>query len=57
MIVITAHLIIVPYLWFFGYPTDADSIATCRDSIAKSEQGANDEDCKCAFSFYISDSE
>ena len=57
MIVITAHFIIVPYLWFFGYPTDSDSIATCRDSIARSEQEANNEDCTCAFSFYIPDSE
>ena len=57
MIVMTAHLIIVPYLWFFGYPTDADSVATCHDSIARSEQEANDEDCKCAFTFTFTDSE
>jgi hypothetical protein len=57
MIVITAHLIVVPYLWFFGYPTDADSIATCHDSIARSEQEANNEDCKCAFTFTFTDSE
>ncbi len=57
MITITAHLIIVPYLWMFGYPTDQDSVDTCRDSIARSEKEAEDEECKCAFTFYIPDSE
>ena len=43
MIAITAHLIIVPYLWFFGYETDTDSIDKCHDSIAIQERECKDE--------------
>jgi len=57
MITITAHLIIIPYLWMFGYPTDEHSVNEARDSIAIQERKMQDEDCKCAFTFYFSDSE
>ena len=43
MIAITAHLIIVPYLWFFGYETDSESIGKCHDSIAIQERECKDE--------------
>ena len=28
-----AHLIIVPYLWWFGYEVDDESIKECHDAI------------------------
>ena len=43
MITITAHLIIVPYLWLFGYPTDEYSVNEARDSIAIQEREMKDE--------------
>ena len=43
MIAITAHLIIVPYLWFFGYETDSESINKCHDVIATQEREYKDE--------------
>jgi len=55
MITITAHLIIIPYLWMFGYPTDEHSVHEARDSIAKQEREMQDEEC--AFTFYFVDSE
>jgi hypothetical protein len=29
-----ANLILIPYLWWFGYALDETSVAECRDSIA-----------------------
>jgi hypothetical protein len=55
MITITAHLIIIPYLWMFGYPTDKDSVHEARDSIAIQEREMQDEEC--AFTFIFVDSE
>ena len=43
MVTITAHLIIVPYLWMFGYPTDEHSVNEARDSIAIQERERKDE--------------
>ncbi len=55
MVTITAHLIIVPFLWMFGYPTDEHSVNEARDSIAKQAKEMQDEEC--AFTFYFTDSE
>ena len=43
MVTITAHLIIVPFLWMFGYPTDEHSVSEARDSIAIQERERKDE--------------
>ena len=56
MIYLAAHLIVVPYLWAFGYERDPASVDECHRIIAKQAKEAEDEDCTCAFDFYFSDS-
>ena len=55
MITITAHLIIVPYLWMFGYPTDEHSVNEARDSISIQERKMKDE--SFIYNYRFTDSE
>ncbi len=43
MITITAHLILVPYLWAFGYEINDESICNGHDSIALQERETKHE--------------
>ena len=43
MITITAHLILVPYLWVFGYEVNDENIYNGHDSIAIQEREYKDE--------------
>jgi hypothetical protein len=37
-----ANLILIPYLWWFGYALDETSVAECRDSISVQQK-----ECLC----------
>ncbi len=42
MIAKIAHFIIVPYLWWFGYDMDKESVEECHDSIEIQQREKNE---------------
>ena len=48
-----AHIVLVPFLWIYGYDSDPDSITTAHDAIEVQRREAEKEDI-CFYHFIFS---